>query len=234
MLWTTTSALSRRSSGRLGRQHRDAYRVVHVVDRAERVEVGRVVAGNECAVQIGAFEQMAHGGALVRADRRQHLEHLPPEARDETLLRRTRSHLFELAHRSLLVGRVTEVERDRQSLQLRVMRRPRHTRREVANAPAPPLGIGIQLEAVRAHVHDPVNRDPLPHVVARSAADHADERVARHEPLELRARLGRRIGVLRPLDDRREHAVEVEEETDFTRHRRYPLEQRVFDHRLVA
>ena len=50
------------------------------------------------------------------------------------------------------------------------------------------------------------------HVVAGAPAHDRHERVARRQPLELRTGLRRRHGVLRPVDDRRENTVEVEEE----------------------
>jgi hypothetical protein len=66
---------------------------------------------------------------------------------------------------------------------------------------------------VRADADDPVDSHALAHVVARPAAHHRDDGVRSHEALELGARLGRRRGILRPVDDRREHTVEVEEES---------------------
>ena len=65
------------------------------------------------------------------------------------------------------------------------------------------------------------------HVVTRPPADHADQPVAADEPFELCARLGRRIRVYWSRDDRREHAVEVEEDAGFGGRGRKALEQRV-------
>ena len=65
---------------------------------------------------------------------------------------------------------------------------------------------------MRADADDAVHAEPRAHVVAGAPAHDRDERVPRHEPLELGARLRRRRGVLGPLDDRREDAVEVEEQ----------------------
>ena len=76
-------------------------------------------------------------------------------------------------------------------------------------------------------IDDAVDGDALAHVVAGAAADDGDERVAADEPRELRARLGGRIRVLGTLDDRREHAVEVEKEACFPGRRGQTVEQRV-------
>ena len=52
---------------------------------AERVDVGRVVAGIERASQAARGDEGAHGGALVGVDRRTQLEHLASEACVEAL-----------------------------------------------------------------------------------------------------------------------------------------------------
>src|SRR5262249_6808844 len=89
---------------RLAREHRDAERVLELLDRAKGVDVGRVVAGHERAGEATALEQLADGGALVRAGRRQHLEHLAAEARDEPLVAGAVGDLLELHDRRPLVG----------------------------------------------------------------------------------------------------------------------------------
>src|SRR5579884_2908562 len=53
---------------RLRCKHCDAHAVLETLDGAERVEVGRVVAGDERALEPRAVEQRAHGRPLVRAD----------------------------------------------------------------------------------------------------------------------------------------------------------------------
>jgi len=91
----------------------------------------------------------------------------------------------------------------------------------------PVLGVVAQLEPVRADVHDSVDRDAFADVVTRPAADDGDERIAAGESLELHPCLRRWVGVLGSRDDRREHAVEVEEDRGFLRRRSHVLEQRV-------
>src|SRR4051794_10193749 len=102
-----------------------------VLDRTERIEVGRVVAGDERAAEACALEQAQDGSSLVRADRRQHLEHLAPEARHEPFLLRAFGDLLQLDDRMPVVLAMTEVECDRQPLQLRLVRRPWRARGEV-------------------------------------------------------------------------------------------------------
>ena len=78
---------------------------------------------------------------------------------------------------------------------------------------------------MRADADDAVHADAGSHVLARPAAHDRDERVAPDEPLELRARLRWRGRVLRPLDDRRQHPVEVEEQSRLGRISREPREE---------
>src|SRR5204862_7067775 len=124
---------------------------------------------------------------------------------------------LELEHRRSLVLRVAEVEGDRQPLQLRLARGPRSAGGELHDPPAPTFGLRVALEPVRADVDDPADADTLAHVAARPAADDADERVPLYEPLELRSRLRGWVRILRPRHDRREHAVEVEEDAGLGR-----------------
>jgi len=80
---------------------------------------------------------------------------------------------------------------------------------------------------VPADVDDAVDRDAGSDVCAAASAHHGDEGVAVDEARQLGARLRRRIRVLRPRDDRREDAVEVEEDRRRVRRRGHTLEQRV-------
>ena len=105
------------------------------------------------------------------------------------------------------------MERDGEPFHLDRARRPRRVGRKIHERLPPPLGERLRLEPVRADDDDPVHTDPLAHVVARSPAHDCDERVLLHEPRELRARLRRNRGVLASRHDRRENAVEVEEQT---------------------
>ena len=198
---------------RLRREHRDAHTMRKILNGHERIEVGRVVTGDERARQPRALEQRAHRGALVRADRRQHLEHLAAEARGEAVLPCAFGELLELEHRVSFVFAVAEVERDRQAFQLRLGLRPRRLGCELDDLVPPALGVAIELEPVRADIDEPVHPDPLANVGAAAAADHRDEPVPLVQPLQLVPRRLRRVRVFRPRDDRREHAVEVQKDS---------------------
>ena len=135
-------------------------------------------------VRPAPLEEVPHRGALVRADRREHLEHLAAEARDEPSSRARLRERFQLEHGRALVGAMPEVERHRQSLQLDL------AQRATAAADAKSAiccrqrsACRVELEPVRADVDDALDRDPLAHVVARAPADDGDEPVARHESL---------------------------------------------------
>jgi hypothetical protein len=78
---------------------------------------------------------------------------------------------------------------------------------------------------VRADADDALHADAGSHVLACPAAHDRDKRVAPDEPLELGARLRRRRRVLRPLNDRSEHPVEVEEQSRLGRISREPCEE---------
>src|SRR5438093_9953831 len=54
----------------LGRGDRDPHAELELSDRREGVEIGRVVAGVERAMELALLEQASHRGALVRLDRR--------------------------------------------------------------------------------------------------------------------------------------------------------------------
>ena len=109
------------------------------------------------------------------------------------------------------------------------MCRPRRCRREVDDLLPPPVGLAVELEPVRADVHDAVDADARPDVVAGAAAHDGNERVTLTEAAQLVARLLGRVRILRPRDDRCEHAVEVEKERSLLRRRRQMLEQRARD-----
>jgi hypothetical protein len=115
----------------------------------------------------------------------------------------------------LLVRMAAEVERHRQPLHLDLLRRPRRVGRERREGASPAVGLRLELEAVRADAHDAVHADARAHVVSGPSAHHRNEGVLGDEALEFAASLGRCNRVLRPLDDRREDAVEVEEESRF-------------------
>jgi hypothetical protein len=72
-------------------------------------------------------------------------------------------------------------------------------------------GIGIRFEPVDAYVFDPLDADEPAHIGGGSAADAGDEPVAPGQPLDLPSSLVGDGRVFRPLDDRRERPVDVEE-----------------------
>ena len=80
---------------------------------------------------------------------------------------------------------------------------------------------------MRADDGHPADGEALLHVGSGAAADDGHERVASDQAPELRTRLGGRVGVGGPIDDRREDAVEVEQDPRLPRRRREAFEQRV-------
>jgi hypothetical protein len=135
--------------------------------------------------------------------------------------------LLQLEDGRLLVVAVAVVEGNGQSFELDLRRRPGRSTREVDDLPPPAVRLAVELEPVRADVHDSVDRDAFADVVARSAADDGNEWIAADESRKLHPSLRWRVGVLGTRDDRREHAVEVEEDRGFLRRRSHVLEQRV-------
>ena len=81
-----------------------------------------------------------------------------------------------------------------------------------------------------ADVDDLVETDDAPCVVADAAAHAGDERVPAVQPAELVAGLLGDAGILRPVDDRREHAVDVQDDGGELRRLPQPLEQLVALH----
>ena len=82
-----------------------------------------------------------------------------------------------------------------------------------------------ELEPVLADDRDALDADQRLDLRRRAAADAGDERVARREPRELVPRLVRHPRVLGPLHDRREHAVDVEQDRGPARSSRRAGEQ---------
>ena len=225
MLSTTMSACSRSSDGASAdaTATRTRSSSVSTARNASRSVVSS--PATSARVSPALVEKLPDRRPLVRVERRQHLEHLAAEAGEEALGARPRRDLVELGHRSVLVLAVAIVERDGQALVLDLLRRPARVAGERVDPPPPRLRLRIELEPVRADVDDPVDADAGANVVARPAADDADEPVAAGEPLQLGARLRRSGRVLGPRDDRREHAVEVEEEARLVRRGREALHQ---------
>ena len=115
-----------------------------------------------------------------------------------------------LARRFPVLG-TPVVKRRRQRLQLQVG--PAGAARERVD----PLGgrrCGrLQLEPVLTDVAEPVDADDLARERAGATRHTGDETIGAREPFELRSRLVRDARILGPLDDRREHAVDVEKQS---------------------
>jgi len=152
---------------------------------------------------------VTHGGPLVGANGWPHLEHLPAEARDEALLASTLGDLFEIFERSLLVTGLAVVERDREPLGLD---RPVDARRERVDALALHLGLGLELEAVHPDVAHAVDPDEPFRIRSGPAADTGDECVTPGETRDFGARLLGDPCLTGAAHDRRERAVDVEED----------------------
>ena len=194
---------------RLGRVDRDAHAELEPVETRERVDVRRIVAGVERTRDVRALHERRDGGSLVRLDRRPHFEHHPAPAGHEPLGPRSLLHSREVGAGGRLVLRAPEVERHAERLALGW---PVDARRERRDPVGPCGGLRRQLEAVLADDCDAGNPDEALDVGAGATADAGDERVARGEPRELVPGLLRDPRVLGPLDDRRERAVDVEED----------------------
>ena len=204
------SAASRSSGGPFRRGHRHADAELQRLDGVEGVEVGRVVARVERALEPALAEQVGDRRPLVRSDRRPQLQHLPSEARHEALVPGARRRRLEHRERLCLVLGAPVVERDRQRLALDVVPVDRLGERVQALAP---LGrLGYELEAVLADVDELVEPDDAARIRSGAAADAGDERVPLVQPRHLGARLLRHDGFVRNVDDRRQHSVDVEQD----------------------
>ena len=179
------SARSRSAARALRRFDGDLHADLELLDRRERVEVGRVVAGEERAREPGASEQLAHGRPLVRVERRDELEHHAAEARSQALLARALGDQLQLGARAVRIGRRPVVDRERQAL---VLDRPLDRAGELLEPRAPLLRIRVQLEAVVADDGDPVDADDRPAHAPLAARHRADEAVARDEAAKHLAR----------------------------------------------
>ena len=180
---------------------------LEAVERAEGVEIGRVVAGIERAAQACVLEQLADRSSLVGFDWRTDLEHLAPEPRHEARLASTICHTLEVLERLLLVVGFAVVEGDGQAL---VLDGPLHAGRETVDLVAPAVRVGRKLEPVRADVPHPVDPDEAPRVLAGPAADAGDEAVTADEPFDLAVRFVGHTSLGRAAHDRGERPVDVE------------------------
>ena len=102
------------------------------------------------------------------------------------------------------------MERDAERLHLH--RRPRHLGREPVDPARPLVRGGVELEPVLAGIGQRVHADDRARDVARASGHACDEPVASGEAGQLRAGACGDARVLGPRDDRREDAVDVEED----------------------
>ena len=152
---------------------------------------------------------MRDSRSLVGAHRRPDLEHLPAEARHEAFPPRALGHLLEVGEGGFLVLGLPVVKGDRQPL---VLHGPVDPGREGLDPLAPVRRFGLELQPVRTDVADAVDADEPPGVLAGPAADARDERVASGEPRDLGPGLLRDACAVGSRGDRRERAVDVEQD----------------------
>ena len=124
--------------------------------------------------------------------------------------RRRRRDRLEVGPRRVLVRCEPEVVRGRQRLHL--LPGPRPLARKRVNAVGPRRRGRLELEAVLADVAQAVDPDDLACDLAGPAGHARNEGIPVGQPLELPAGLGRYRRILGARHDRREHAVDVEEE----------------------
>ena len=179
------------------------------VEAGERVEVGRVVARVQRSASAGLYEERDERSALVGVDGRTDLEHLAPPARNESLLTRALRDATELRARCLLVRDLAVVVGEGEPL---VLDGPLHRRTKARHQRGEFLRSWVELEPVVSDAADALDADESRRIVPCAAADAGDEEVFTREPPELRLRLLRHARELGPCDDRREHAVDVEDE----------------------
>ena len=164
------------------------------------------------------MEQAAHGRSLVRVERREDLQHLAAVPRSESLCSRARGDAVERRPCGRLVRDVAVVERGRQVLVLRPG--PARLRQEARQPRRPCVRLRLELETVVADVDELGNTDDALGVLACPPADARDERVAGVQSPQLLLGLRRDARVLGTGDDRRERAVDVEQDRRALRFRR--------------
>ena len=153
---------------------------------------------------------MGDGRALVRCDRRPQLEHLPAEPGDKALRASAGRDRLEHAQRLRFVLGPAVVEGDRQRFSLDVL--PVDRRREPQQPLAPRSRLRDELEPVLADIHELVEPDDASSIRPGAPADARDERVTGVQPAQLGPRLLRHGRLVRHVDDRGQHSVDVEEE----------------------
>ena len=117
--------------------------------------------------------------------------------------------LLELGARRILVLGSSVVVGERKPLVLDRERDGVPESRDLCGELGRPL---VQLEAVVAHIADPVQADERSRLLAGTAADAGDKQVGAGQARELDPGLGRDAGELRAWRNRRKRAVDVEEE----------------------
>ena len=201
---------ARRARSAFRRCDCDPHGDVELVERSKAVEVGHVVAGVQPALQARLGEQRAHGGSFRRVDRRHHFEHEAAPLRAQPLGERVGGNGFERPARGLSVGCAPVVERRGQRLHLQVgpAGRPGEPVEALGErgAAGPARARAGRRSAGRRRRRSCVQTRPC----GRSM--HATSPYEPRKPLELALCLGGNTCVLRPLDDRSEHAVDVQEE----------------------
>ncbi len=140
-----------------------------------------------------------------------HLEHHLPAVRDEPGGLGGSRDLVGSAFAVLFVLGEPEVEGQRDAALVLDVPRPVGLGEEPLQLGTPLQRLGIRLEPVHSDVLEPVEADEPLGLRRRPAADAGDEAVAADEALQLRFRLLGNRCVLRPLDDRRERPVHVED-----------------------
>ena len=168
--------------------------------------------GVERALRAALAEQVRDGRALVRVERRPQLEHLPAEAGDEPLVPRPGGDLLEqCASASASFAGAAVVEADRERLPLDVL--PVDGRREALEPLAPGSGLRLELEPVLADV-DRARRAPT---TRRASAPERPLMQATSAYRRVQAQSSARVSSgtaasCGHVDDRREHAVDVEQD----------------------
>src|SRR5205807_2762 len=85
-----------------------------IVESAKGIDVGRVVSRIESPLKTALLKQASDRRAFVSVDRREKLEDLPAESRNEAGLARSLGDGLELAARLSLVARAAVVQRCRE------------------------------------------------------------------------------------------------------------------------
>ena len=196
-------------------------------EAAERVEVGGVVADVERDGEVAVAQQVDDPGALVDPHRRPDLEHLAAPVGGEARPLGGRRDVLDRRLRLLLVGHAAPVQRRDRLLVLQPHAQLAQILGEVLvgevlDAARPRLQLAVELggdrarhqhlRAVRAQVGDRAERDD-PAGVGGAPAGHAGDHAVAARDLDQRppGALGH-VRVVGVQNDRRQHAVDVEQD----------------------